>query len=152
MTSYKELREGIYQAFVNLVDLKLLSLLVYGEARGESLDCKAAVAWVVLNRAKKSGWFGDTFKDVILKPYQFYCFLPGDPNFLKLEEISREFDSFLRNDKVFRECSFIARGVLEGWISNVTHGALYYHSREISPIWSSFYTKKTEIGNHIFYL
>ncbi len=151
MTSYKKLREGIYKSFGNLDDLKLLSLLVYGEARGESLDGKAAVAWVALNRAKKGGWFGDTLKDVILKPYQFSCFLPGDSNFSKLEEISREFDAFLENDQVFRECYYIARGVLEGWIMDVTHGALYYHSRKISPKWSSSYTKKTEIGNHIFY-
>lgn len=151
MTSYKELREGIYQVFGGLEDLKLLSLLVYGEVRGETLYGKAAVAWVALNRAKKSGWFGETLKDVVLKPYQFSCFLPEDTNSSKLEKISREFDSFLKEDKVFRECYYIARGVLEGWIRDVTHGALYYHSRNISLRWSSAYTKKTEIGNHIFY-
>ncbi len=151
MTSYKKLREGIYKAFGNLSDLQLLALLVYGEARGESLDGKAGVAWVALNRVRKGGWFGDTLKDVILKPYQFSCFLPDDPNFTKLKAIANDFESNLAANDVFRECYYIARGVLEGWIRDATHGALYYHSKKINPGWSSSYTRKAEIGNHIFY-
>ena len=36
-------------------DLDALTKVVYGEARGESDEGKKAVAWVVINRANKSG-------------------------------------------------------------------------------------------------
>ena len=36
-------------------DLDALTRVVYGEARGESDEGKKAVAWVVINRSKKSG-------------------------------------------------------------------------------------------------
>ena len=151
MPSYRKLQEEISGVFGDASELELLSLLVYGEARGESLDGKAGVAWVAINRSKKKGWFGDTLKEVILKPYQFSCFLPDDPNFAILKEIHQRYEEFLENDVVFRECYYIAKGVFEGWIRDLTDGALYYHSRAISPRWSNAYSRKAEIGNHIFY-
>jgi hypothetical protein len=71
----------------------LLALCLFGEARGESHDARRAVAQVVLNRAKfahpafgsRSGAdFAENLRSVILKPRQFSCFLPDDPNCAKL--------------------------------------------------------------------
>jgi len=151
MSSYKQLQEEILAAFGGARDLQLLSLLVYGEARGESLDGKAGVAWVAINRKNRGGWFGNSLKQVILKPYQFSCFLPGDPNFNILLNILENFDDRIESDPVFRECYYIAKGVMDGWIRDVTYGALYYHSKTISPGWANAYSRKAEIGNHVFY-
>ncbi len=151
MQSYKKLQEEIWRVFGSADPLTLLTLLVYGEARGESLDGKAGVAWVAVNRVKRGGWFGNTLKKVILKPYQFSCFLPTDPNFGLLEDALLNFDRYIAEDPVFKECFYIAKGVYEGWIRDLTHGALYYHARSVSPGWAKSYSKKAEIGNHIFY-
>ena len=151
MPSYKQLQEEILAAFGGAEDIQLLSLLVYGEARGESLDGKAGVAWVAVNRAKRRGWFGNSLKEVILKPYQFSCFLPDDPNFQILTTILQNFDDYIERDPVFRECYYIAKGVMDGWIRDLTKGALYYHAKSISPKWANVYNRKAQIGNHIFY-
>jgi hypothetical protein len=71
----------------------LLAMCLFGEARGESDAALAAVAQVALNRARnphrvfgsRPEWsFEENLRRVILKPRQFSCFHPSDPNFIKL--------------------------------------------------------------------
>lgn len=71
----------------------LLAMCLFGEARGESDRALRAVAQVVLNRARTAHRvfgsqadqnFEENLRRVILKPYQFSCFLPDDPNSAKL--------------------------------------------------------------------
>lgn len=52
----------------NLSDFDLLARVIYGEARGETLTGKRAVAYVVANRRNKnsSEFGGNTYKGVIL--------------------------------------------------------------------------------------
>ena len=71
--------------------VSLLALTLWGEARGEPVLGKRAVAWVVRNRMSiAEAWlerkgrqhplFGDgTVAGVVLRPYQFSCWLKGDP-------------------------------------------------------------------------
>lgn len=77
----------------------LLALTLYGEARGEPIDGKRGVAWVVRNRrdaakawlakrGTKHPLFGDgTVGGVVLRPWQFSCWNKGDANLPKLLEI-----------------------------------------------------------------
>jgi len=71
----------------------LLAMCLFGEARGESDAARQAVAQVILNRARTPHRvFGsradrsweENLRRVILKPWQFSCFLPDDPNCAKL--------------------------------------------------------------------
>ena len=55
-------------------DLFTLARTVYGEARGESDQGRAAVAHVVLNRFRSDKWFSaGTIEAVCRKPSQFSC-------------------------------------------------------------------------------
>ena len=45
---------------------------LYGEARGQNISSKKAVAWIIRNRLNDGG-FGRTYKDVVTAPYQFTC-------------------------------------------------------------------------------
>lgn len=60
------------------------AMLLCGEARGEGEDGMRAVAQVIENRLNHPRRFGDTVKSVCLRPWQFSCFNPNDPNRAKL--------------------------------------------------------------------
>jgi hypothetical protein len=80
----------LLQYFGKLDDKQIMGLTIYGEARGEIDEGKIAVGTVILERVDKQGWMGKTIQEVCLKPYQFSCYLPSDPNFPKLKAIRRE--------------------------------------------------------------
>lgn len=62
-------------------DLTFLALTVWREARGESYDCKLAVAYSILQRVKLRRWYGDTITEVIFKKWQYSSMTaPRDPN------------------------------------------------------------------------
>lgn len=58
-------------------EIEMLAKVIYREARGESKEYQAAVAWCVLNRVDAKG-YGDTIKKVITAPNQF-CWIPNTP-------------------------------------------------------------------------
>ncbi|MBI4463394.1 MAG: cell wall hydrolase [Acidobacteria bacterium] len=71
----------------------LLAICLFGEARGEDDATRRAVAQVVLNRAwhphrvfgsRADAGLEENLRRVILKPRQFSCFNPEDPNYVKL--------------------------------------------------------------------
>jgi N-acetylmuramoyl-L-alanine amidase len=66
-------------------DLFLMALCVWREARGEPMEAKRAVGWVIRNRADKPGWWGGpSIASVVLHPYQFSSFNHNDPNSTKM--------------------------------------------------------------------
>ncbi len=144
------------RVFRRLDDIKLLSLVIYGEARGEPLAGKIAVASVVLNRLKKSGWFGKALKDVILKPYQFSCFNENDPNRIKLLAIAQDWDIFFQKDKTLRECYDIAKKLLDpndfSMAKDNTFGATHYKTKNCKADWADKMQLTAVIGNHEFYV
>ena len=53
--------------------IDILARTLWGEARGETLSGKEAVACVILNRLKKTNakglfWWGNTLEEICLKP------------------------------------------------------------------------------------
>lgn len=62
--------EPLYMYNIPSAEREMLARLVYREANGESIECQMAVVSVVINRWL-SGYWGDTFKDVIYAPGQF---------------------------------------------------------------------------------
>lgn len=63
----------------------LLTLMLYGEARGEPMEGQMAVLQVVFNRAQME--VVANIDSVLLKPYQFACFNRGNPTFSGLEHV-----------------------------------------------------------------
>jgi N-acetylmuramoyl-L-alanine amidase len=121
----------------------LLARLLYGEARGESIEGKVAVANVVLNRLRSKRW-GDTVHSVILQPKQFSCFNPNDGNLPKLLMVNV-------GAPVFVECLTVARSSLLGLYVDNTQGADHYHTKGSDPAWDDKMRRTAEIAGHVFY-
>jgi len=137
--------------FESLLELELMTLCVYGEARNQGLDGMLAVASVILNRSKKASWWGHNIKSVILKPWQFSCLNENDPNRKTLENIAVDFMGNLERLNILRQCWWVARGLFEGYLASNIGGATHYHTRAVRPDWKDKLTKITQIGDHIFY-
>lgn len=138
--------------FEKLSELELLTLCLYGEARGEGLDGMLAVGSVVLNRTKSPSWWGHDVKSVILKPYQFSCFNKADSNRNTLEGIAVDFNDALRRLNILRHAYWVAKGLMEGYLTSNVGPATHYHTTNINPEWRNKLQFIRQIGNHRFYV
>ena len=112
-------------------DHRLLSKLVYAEARGESYKGKVAVAAVVLNRMASSS-FPNTMSGVIYQSGAFSCVSDGSIN-----------------NTPNSECIRAALDAINGW--DPTGGCLYfYNPKTAKDKWIFTRTVQTVIGNHSF--
>lgn len=123
-------------------ELTLLSMCIWGEARGEGHNGKLAVGKVVMNRYH-SGGFGHTITDIILRPLQFSCFNEKDVNRSKVLAI--------QNDEVWQECVFVALSVYLGELIDPTNCATHYCHFKATPSWAQVLEQTCQIGNHIFF-
>ena len=139
-------------SFTNLSNDKLLALVIYGEARGEPTEGKQAVGEVILNRVRKGGWFGDTIAKVVLKPYQFSCFLPSDPNYRILTGIAADWDNRYTHDIVLQACLKVATGLLAGSHTLLLpEGTCYYKVIGCPASWAAGMVKVATIGHQEFF-
>jgi len=114
-------------------DHRLLSKLVYAEARGEPYKGQVAVAAVVLNRVASSS-FPNTISGVVYQRNAFTCVNNGS--------INNTPDS---------SCIRAALDALNGW--DPTGGCLYYYNPKTAvDDWIRTRTTKTVIGRHSFCL
>ena len=112
-------------------DHRLLSKLVYAEARGEPYKGMVAVAAVVLNRVRSSS-FPNTISGVIYQKGAFSCVSNGSINNTP-------------NNQSIRA----ALDALNGW--DPTGGCLYYYNPRLTDdTWIRTRTVQTVIGNHYF--
>lgn len=120
-----------------------LTEALYFEARGETIEGMFAVGEVILNRAKSSS-FPTTICKVVNQgtgqrfACQFTYTCDG-----KLETV-HEPEAW---DMVGR----VARVLLDGFPSDLTHGATFYHTKAVSPSWASRFPQTAVIGSHLFY-
>ncbi|MCR9255657.1 MAG: cell wall hydrolase [Alphaproteobacteria bacterium] len=124
-------------------DLDIMARTIWGEARGEGIAGQRAVAHVIVNRARRGGWWGDTIAEVCRKPYQFSAWNPGDPNRRKMLGLAPETTDYL-------VALAIAYRAAAGIDSDPTGGADHYHTTDVEPWWSGKLTRLTSIGSHIF--
>lgn len=110
------LKEFLLDTFGHLSFQQLMSLTIYGEARGESYEGKVAVASVIMERVKHRAWDGEDIQEVCLMPYQFSCYLPDDPNFQALKLIADDWDNKFTQSPPLRECCQITALLLSGSI------------------------------------
>lgn len=123
---------------------EVIARTLWAEARGEGRTGMLAVACVIQNRARHPRWWGGTPVSVCLKPYQFSCWLPDDPNRQKLLAVTQ-------TDSAFQAALSIADALLAGRLTDVTNGADHYHSVGVAPAWSDGKTPVATIGNHRFF-
>ena len=119
---------------------------IYGEARGEPPEGKAAVAWVIRNRAEEPSWWGNTLYGVCYRPYQFSCHNENDPN-AQICKLLRE------TDPAYQLIAGVVQGVLAGSIDDPTKGATHYKVTGTKASWDKSAAQVPEIiiGRHSFF-
>ena len=138
---------------MNLSDygpLNLLTALILADAEGEPLEGKVAVAWVVRNRIADKRW-PSTCAGVILQDKQFSCLNDGNarrPVFMGAL-LPSQGGNF--RDPIWRECRFVAHGVLHDWLRDPTGGANHYNTLDCDPSYEKKMTLTKVIGNHEFF-
>jgi spore germination cell wall hydrolase CwlJ-like protein len=135
----------------SLTDDIVLTLCLWGEARGEEKNSKIAIASVIKQRVKVGGWFGNGWKGVILKNKQFSCFNSNDINLKKILGVAENFSKILAKNKVLRECHAVAWGIITGVIDPSIE-ATHYLSIYCNAFWEGKLEKVATIGNHDFYI
>lgn len=119
-----------------------LARTIYWEARGTSNAGMKVVANVVMNRVGHEG-FPETVCGVVKQGQekntcQFSWWCDGRPDDAKEDEsyvIAKE----------------ITRKALNRQLEDKTNGALYFHHRKVSPVWSKEYIKTAEVDEFLFY-
>ena len=128
--------------FFGMDEKLLLAVCMYGEAASESYLGKFAVGCVVRNRVLTPGWWGDSYRRVILAPWQFSCFNEGAPT-LKMMRAPK--------GDAWADCLKAAQAILDGE-PDVTAGATHYFAEYIKkPEWANRMVKTAKIGRHEFY-
>ena len=126
-------------------NLRCLALNIYHEARGEPLQGKIAVAYVVLNRVAAAGFPGDVCE--VIKQggerrryrcqFSWWCDGRSDRP---------------RDLAAWRESLLVALLIKRGATDDPTEGALWYHADNVRPYWAKIFKKHLKIGKHIFYI
>jgi N-acetylmuramoyl-L-alanine amidase len=124
----------------------LLARCIWGEARGESIRGKLAVAHVVLNRVKAKPCYGHSMKEVLLRASQFSCFNENDPNLVKILNLNS-------SNPDLAYCLAVADMALLVDNPDPSGGATHYHAAQVKPSWvgSPQMAFLCQIGNHLFY-
>ena len=133
--------------------LVLLTMVLWGEARNQTHEGLTGVAWVIRNRvldAKER--FGHDWKSVILKPKQFSCLNPDDPQAAMMLYPQR-----YSTPEIWRRCAEVAEGVFRGDLADPTSGANHYYTvrrprwaKAWPPRWAGSMTKTVVLGDHQF--
>lgn len=129
-----------------MYSVECLANNIYFEARGESLAGYIAVAEVTKNRVASDDFPNSICEVVYQGKYnngvpvkgrcQFSWYCDGKP------EIIRDKKSWILAFTV----------ALLHTKSNITGGALYYHSKGLMPWWAKYKQYTTTIDNHLFYM
>lgn len=127
-------------------DVNILARTAYGENRGGGVEGMQSVLNVIMNRAAHAGWFGSTPREVCLKPLQFDCWMPSDPNFHLITTIN---DSL----PVFASAMALAQSALDGMLEDITNGATYYFADTMLqwPHWAQGHSPSAVVAHQLFF-
>jgi len=135
--------------------VECLAKNIYFEARNEPFAGQFAVALVTLNRVRDT-----TFPDTICKVvYQGIHTADGFPKRDRCQfswycdgvsDIVRNSEAYNTTQKI-ANLAMLQYSKLKSEGLDYTEGAIYYHTYEINPRWSTAYPKVGRIGDHIFY-
>lgn len=84
-----EVAEPKYEMYFTEADVIALAQMLYGEARGCTVDNQMKCVWCVLNRVDDTR-FPDTIIGVVSQPSQFHGYSPNFPVWDELKEVARD--------------------------------------------------------------
>jgi len=136
---------------------KCLATMVYGEARGESLQGQVAVAFTALNRAGKAQ--NKTVCNVVLAPKQYSIF--NNNPALQAAALSPHLEPTQKNiidQESWKQALIVAQKVMRNQADDPTFGATHYLAPKLMvlkkfkyPKWSKQYKMVVMIDGHKFY-
>ncbi len=138
--------------------VEILGLTIFGEARNESMDGRAAVAHTANNRSLTRGHSVD---ERCLQKSQYSCWFPfgGAVNHERLMALAYKVvnrQSLGSDAALFNECKWIAAGVIGGQLIDRTKGSTHYLTSALyyshtAPAWTVGHTPVICIGAHSFF-
>jgi spore germination cell wall hydrolase CwlJ-like protein len=135
--------ESLYERPVLHIDdpeVYCLAENIFHEARNQSVDGMAAVAYVTLNRVKHID-YPDTICEVVHEPYQFSWVH---------EQKTIQLDNAI-DEQAWKTSQEIALIILEDGVPYDMLGVYHYHADYVEPKWSYAKIEHSRIDNHIFY-
>lgn len=84
-----EVADPNYEMYFTEADVIALAQMLYGEARGCTVDNQMKCVWCVLNRVDDAR-FPDTIIGVVSQPSQFHGYSPNFPVWDELKEVARD--------------------------------------------------------------
>ena len=84
-----EVAEPEYEMYFTEADVTALAQMLYGEARGCTVDNQMKCVWCVLNRVDDPR-FPDTIQGVLSQPSQFHGYSPNFPVWDELKDVARD--------------------------------------------------------------
>lgn len=133
-------------AYEDYDDLHLLALVTWRESRGESYETKFGVACSIRNRVQDPKWWGNSYRTVILKPYQYSSFNANDVNSTKFP---------LASDSTWLESLEAAGCIINGGMADTTGGATHYFDKSLDgnpPPWVPTMRHTVDLGALHFYV
>jgi spore germination cell wall hydrolase CwlJ-like protein len=137
-------------------DRIVLACCIWGEARNQPVQGQIAVGAVVRNRILRSLLHAAepaSWKDVILKPWQFSCFNEGHPNLPKVQRAGVALMT-MNPPADLKQALWIADGIISGAAQDVTKGATHYLTRKLlmekPPAWAKDQPILVTIADHVF--
>jgi hypothetical protein len=144
----------------HLSDLQVFACTLWGEARSETPEGILMIANVIRNRVTdaKRRW-PQSYREVCVQPWQFSCWKVegGAGNHRKLANLVEELRQGKATDARFKECAWIATGVMNDWVRDTTHGADHYHVAKMKkPSWAEGFVPLNNLHplprtSHLFY-
>ncbi|QFR56736.1 putative hydrolase [Stenotrophomonas phage Mendera] len=127
-------------------DVDCLARNIYFEASGESMTGKLSAGFVAFNRSEAKA-FPNTICEVVYQKSRGVCqfsWVCQRKNHVPM----------LRNPmdhQAWEESKWAAIQILEGSAKDPTHGALFYHTVAVNPVWNRKMTQTALIGTHRFF-
>lgn len=133
--------------------LMCLALNVYHEARNQSLEGQAAVAQVTMNRVRSEKYPKDVCSVVVQKGQFSWTTTKLDVKRQGKRVIGfRIKESGLPKNKVaWRKAVAIAKMVYKDQLIDYSKGALFYHTKQVTPHWKDDKYLVADLGSHLFY-
>lgn len=137
-------------------DIDLIARTAWGEDYTGGREGMQAVINVIDNRRKIGGWFGSTWRDVILKPYQFSIWnaatteqYKNDPTF---KTYLKRLQNISENDYNFQVAKELAAAAWDGDLPDITNGATHYKLPSAPATWAEGLQPVAYAGHHVFYI
>jgi len=141
-TYLPDLGQGLHQQ----KELTLLTMCIWGEARGCSNAAQRAVGFVVRNRiARHSARFGLDWRGVLLKPCQFSTF---NPEVGQLEHLFHPLEN--DSEQAWKSCYASALIAYEDLYDDPSGDALFYYSGNSAPVWVHAMHETVRLDSFVF--